>query len=215
MSFILSPLLCLILLVTAAASTSAQDGRQRITLQPPEKKFVNYRIPARQYDEMNLNGWRVFIEKPLLQRNPKLANKALARLDRKLQQALAILPQEAGGDLRSLSLYLMIGPQARGGGRDNGLEFFQQDAPDFHAELDPLWRNCVVVYCAYNYSDQSEFWALKALVHEFSHAHFAHRWRSDNPDLYDCWEHAMQLGLYHNVKDDQGKNVPKFPACTS
>lgn len=80
--------------------------------------------------------------------------------------------------------------------------------PDFHAELDPRWRDCIVIYCAHNYVVISDLWAAKALRHEFAHAYQLRHWPEKQPQIYSAWKNAMNEHLYMNVKDDDGKTVP-------
>jgi len=47
--------------------------------------------------------------------------------------------------------------------------------------------------------------ALMALAHEFAHAYQLEQWPENEPQIYDTWEHAVQQGLYRNVKDENGE----------
>ncbi len=109
----------------------------------------------------------------------------------------------------------MYGPDAKGGGHTNGLEYFQKDAPKYDKQLDPQWSSSVVVYSAANYLQISDFWALKAIVHEFGHAQQLEQWPEDQPDIYRAWENATKLGLYRGVKSDRGKTVKKAYAAVN
>ncbi len=132
-----------------------------------------------------------------------------------LAKMLALLPEPSRARLRKVPIYLLYGPKAKGGGRDNGLEYFQKDAPKHHRLLDPRWSDCVVIYCAENYLRISEFWALKALVHEFAHAYHLEQWSEDQPDILRAWDNAMKNGLYRNVKDEEGKSIEKAYALVN
>ncbi|MFT3883249.1 MAG: hypothetical protein QM703_26800 [Gemmatales bacterium] len=61
----------------------------------------------------------------------------------------------------------------------------------------------------------SDFWAIKALVHELAHAHHLEQWPEDQPDILQAWNKAMKAGLYHGVKDDEGKKVAKAYAAVN
>jgi hypothetical protein len=205
----------LALAVFAATNTApAFDGpsapapARRQTPPPPAQKPVDYRNPAREYRAVRVGRLTVSVENQLLTDAPETARLALARLERKVGEALEALPEPARAELRRIPLFLMYGPKARGGGRDNGLEYFQKDAPGHNPQIDPRWGHGVVVYCAENYVKISEFWALKALVHEFAHAYQLAHWPEDQPDIVRAWENANARGLYRDVKDDQGKTLP-------
>ena len=102
----------------------------------------------------------------------------------------------------------MYGPEAKSGGRNNGLEYFQKYAPRQHPELDRQWSDAIVIYRAENYVQISDLWAQKALLHEFAHAYQLEQWPEHQPDIQRAWEHAMASRRYRNVRDvETGKTV--------
>jgi hypothetical protein len=109
----------------------------------------------------------------------------------------------------------MYGPKAREGGKDNGLDYIQKASPASHNELDARWGDAVIVYCAQNYLDQSDFWALKAVFHELSHAYHLHHWPEAQSDIVLAYTGAMKRGLHHNVPDDSGKRLDSSYAATN
>lgn len=205
--------LCLLLGFCAAncgeLRPAPAPAQTRKTPLPPPQKPVNYSEPPREYEAVPLNGRTIQVERQLLSDSPDLAKQALGRLEQKLGEAFAALPESSHDNLKKLQLFLMYGPNAKGGGRDNGLEYFQKNAPECYRTLDPRWGSSVVIYSAENYVWISDFWALKALVHEFAHAHQLEQWPEDQPDIYQAWEKAMSRGLYRNVRDEQGKTLEK------
>ena len=58
-----------------------------------------------------------------------------------------------------------------------------------------------MVYCAQNYLDISDLWAMKALFHEFAHAYQLEQWPEKQPDILHAWEHAVKENKYRNVRD--------------
>jgi hypothetical protein len=117
--------------------------------------------------------------------------------------------------LRRLPIFLMYGPAAKSGGRDNGLEYFQKTAPQHFSYLDPRMASSVLIYSAENFVWITEFWALKALLHEFAHAYQLEQWPEEQPDICAAWENARRLGLYHNVKDEHDKLIPEAYALVN
>lgn len=110
----------------------------------------------------------------------------------------------------------MYGPKAHGGGKSNGLEYFQKTAPQYHPELDSRWGDAIVVYSAPNYTRISDLWAQKALMHELAHAYQLEQWPEHQPDIQQAWENARDSGLYHNVKDvETGKSIPNAYALVN
>lgn len=191
------------------------QAEERKTPQPPAQKQVDYSKPAREYKTIHLDKWTLMVEKQLLADAPDLARQAQLRLKLMLGKMLALLPAPSRARLVKLPIYLMYGPKAKGGGRDNGGEYFQKDAPKHNKNLDPRWRSCVVIYCAENYVKLSDLWALKVFVHEFAHAYHLEQWPEDQPDILRAWDNAMKSGLYRNVADDEGKTIAKAYASVN
>ena len=179
------------------------------------EKHVNFRQPARQYKPVEVDGRTILVEKQLLAEAPGLARRASQRLVKNVDLALAKLPPHARVRLARIPFYLMYGSRARGGGRDNGLEYFQKQAPARHEELDENWGSSIVIYSAENYATISDFWALKAVLHELAHAYQLEQWPEKQPDILRAWTHAMSAGLHHNVKDDKGEVLPTSYATTN
>jgi hypothetical protein len=174
---------------------------------------ADFNHPPREYAVRKLRGWDVLVEKQLLDDAPELAKKALGKLDEKLGKAVEVLPEAVLPDLRRLKIFLMYGPKAKGGGRGNGLEYFRPDAAKHQSWLDPRMARSVVIYDASNYISIGDFWELKALVHEFGHAHHLEHWPEDREDIYDTWDHAMKAGLYKTVRDeDKSTHLPNYAA---
>jgi hypothetical protein len=196
---LLRPAAICLLLVSAGAGMAAEP------VAPAPKPAVNFREPARTYQTVQLGQWTVMVEQQLQADEPDLAKRALARLESKLGVMLAALPTSARPRLEKLPIFLMYGPKATGGGKDNGAEYFQRNAPEHHKLLDPRWKSCVVIYCAKNYVQQSELWSVKLLVHEFAHAHHMEQWPEKQPDILQAWNHAVECGLYRQEKDEKGK----------
>jgi hypothetical protein len=182
---------------------------------PPPQEYVDYRQPPRQYITTHLGTWSVMVEAQLQTDAPELAKQALARLGKKLGEAMKALPAPSRASLQKLPIYLMYGPKATGGGRDNGLDYISRTGPDYYKQLDPRWKSSVIIYSAENYAQLSEFWALKALIHELAHAHQLEQWPEDQPDILAAWQNAMKLHFYLGVKDDQGQIVASAYAATN
>jgi hypothetical protein len=157
----------------------------------------------------------VYVERQLMKEAPRIAERALARLEAKREVAIAALPEHARAEMRRIPFFLMYGPQATGGGRDNGLRYHPKNAPKFHPQLDERWENCIVIFSAHNYATISEFWGLKPLVHEFAHAYHLARWPETYPKIFDTWQAAVKKGLYKNVVDEKGKVLDQAYAITN
>ena len=185
---------------------SAPDPLSRVRPREPVRSFeapkqVNYHEPSREYVVEHAQGWTVQLEKELVEDHAALAREALKRLDAKLSALLAVLPENSHERLRGLPIFLLLGERAKAGGRNNGAEYFQRQAPESYPLIDPRWGGSLVIYSARNYVELSEEWALRLLVHEFAHAWQLEQWPEQQPDLMAAFRVATARGLYRDVKD--------------
>ncbi len=196
------------LIVADAASGRVASALGQV---PPETANANqsvevdYRRTQRKYVAEKRGDLKVWVEKQLKDETPDVVERALDRLKEKRSEVLAVLPKRARDRLVNVPVFLMYGPKAKGGGRNNGLDYFQKNAPDFHQKLDRRWRDVIVVYCAQNYVNISDLWALKALFHEFAHAYQLEQWPEEQPDILRAWENARNKELYRYVLDVETK----------
>lgn len=201
------------LLLAGLLGAAGAEEPPRLTAPPIAQEPIDLNHPPRDYAARAVRGWQVFVERQLLDEDPGMAEKALARLDRKLGQAEQLLPAGALKDLRGLKWFLLYGPKAKGGGRSNGFEYFQRIAPDHFPWLDPRMGGGMVIYSAENFVSLSEFWALKGLLHEFGHAQHLEHWPENRADIYDAWKHAMDAGLFQTVRsEDRDTFLPNYAA---
>lgn len=165
---------------------------------------VNYRDPPRKYKKVTVDG-RVFtVEQQLMKEAPNVAQRALARLNKNIDLALTILPRHAHRHLVKQRFYVMYGPKATGGGRDNGIAYFRPGAPKHNANRDEDWNSVVVLWHAENYTKLTDLWALKSVLHELAHAYHLEQWPEKQPDLLDAYRRAMAGNLYRNVENNKG-----------
>jgi len=169
------------------------------------REHPDYRNPPRSYDKIVKGDLIVYVERPLLDDDPQTAERAIARLVKAREAAMAVFPAPSREELREIPFYLMMGPKARGGGMGDGLQCNPAASPDNNPKLDPNWGNAIVVHSADNYARITDFWALKALVHEYSHAHHLLHWIGRQPEILSAWQNAMARGLYRNVSDERGR----------
>jgi hypothetical protein len=173
----------------------------------PGPDTIDYRNPPRIYVTQRVRDLEISIEKQLYDENPELARRAVARLAASREEALQLLPPTSRAELRAIPVFLMYGSQARGGGRDNGIFYVSRDAPLKRPLLDTRWGNVIVVRSANNYTNISDFWAIKSLIHELSHAQHLLHYAKDDPQLVNAWQRAVREGLYQHVVDEKGRNI--------
>lgn len=157
---------------------------------------VDFNHPPRDYVEKKALQWPLLVEKELTEKDPELAVRAENKLIAQLQRMLDLFPQAAHPVFKNLKLFLMGGKSMKGGGYDSGGEYHQKVSPDFYKYLDPRMASSVVLYSAENYDWLSDFWSLKVILHEFSHAYQLEQWPEDKPEIVKAWEHAKEQGLY-------------------
>lgn len=157
---------------------------------------VDFNHPPRDYVEKKALQWPLLVEKELTEKDPELAVRAENKLIAQLQRMLDLFSQAAHPVFKNLKLFLMGGKSMKGGGYDSGGEYHQKVSPDFYKYLDPRMASSVVLYSAENYDWLSDFWSLKVILHEFSHAYQLEQWPEDKPEIVKAWEHAKEQGLY-------------------
>src|SRR5271166_4305240 len=123
----------------ASGSLSSAAWQEPATPQPPAQQAINYRQPVREYKDVRTGDMKVAVEQQLQAEAPQIAAKALERLKSERTRALAALPAKASKQLGGIPFFLMCGPKAKNEGRNNGLEYFQKNAPRQHPELDRRW----------------------------------------------------------------------------
>lgn len=165
--------------------------------------IVDYAKPQRTYREVTKDGFTIQVEASLLEQDAEAAEKATARLAANVKKALEVYPPHSHAAIRSTRLYVMHGPKAAGGGRDDSIEYITKGQPDFIRSLDPKWHHTLVIYSGPAYARLSDMWALKATLHEFAHTYHLSNWPQEQPDINAAYRQAMDKGLYKNVKDTE------------
>jgi hypothetical protein len=172
---------------------------------PPRQ--VDFREPLREYVRTNASGWVVHLEKELVTGYPALCSNALTRLAQKLNEVLSMLPAHTHARLQGLPIFLLLGEEAKAGGRDNGGEYFQCEAPEHYPLLDPRWGSSLVIYSARNYLFLDDGWSVRVLIHELSHAWQLEQWPERQPDIVAAWRQARAGWLYCGVEAVDGSRV--------
>ena len=164
----------------------------------------DFRNPPRQYEDVTIDDRTFVVEAQLLKEDPALARRSLVRLKKNIDLALEILPPHSHQFVAKQQFWMMYGPKATAGGRDNGLAYFRPGSPKFDAKRDERWNSVVVVYDANNYVALSDLWAFKAVLHELAHAYQLEQWPEKEPHILAAYDNAMTQNLYRNVKNDKG-----------
>ncbi len=198
-------------MVNGAAARGFWQQPATIDFRQPERQYEGVKLVDAKYGEVTVS-----VEKQLKAEAPAVSKRALARLKTMRAKALEAAPKHARERLAKVPYFLMYGPKARNGGKPSGLDYIQKNGPEHHPELDPRWGDAIVIYCAKNYLDITDLWALKALFHELGHAYQLEQWPEKQPDILAAWEHARDNNLYLNVRDvETGKRLPEAYALTN
>ena len=91
-------LLVLSIYITATSISSAQSQA------PKGKPFV----ASSQYELRTIQGWKVKINKSLLDSSNATGSSALALLDLKLQDILRVVPEKAAKKLQSIPIWIGV-----------------------------------------------------------------------------------------------------------
>ncbi|NQV29204.1 MAG: hypothetical protein HQ518_33030 [Rhodopirellula sp.] len=189
----------LVLLLVSASPALAQEAPGKNKAEKPD-----FRNPPRQYEDVTIDDRTFVVEAQLLKEDPQLARRSLVRLKKNIDLALEILPRHSHPFVAKQQFWMMYGPKATSGGRDNGLAYFRPGSPKFDAKRDERWNSVVVVYDANNYVVLNDLWAFKAVLHELAHAYQLEQWPEKEPHILSAYDNAMSQNLYRNVKNDKG-----------
>jgi hypothetical protein len=190
-------------------------GPVAATTPPPPQAAVDFNHPPREYATRTYQGWTIYIEDELLLNDPALAEKALSRLDEKLDKVLSLIPPTARAGMQKLPIFLLYGTSASHGGRNNGAEYFQRIAPVHFSSLDPRMAGSIVIYSAENFVWLPDIWAIKVLIHEFAHARQLEQWPEEQIEFMKPYQAAMLQGLYRNVREMDGSTIETAYAATN
>ncbi len=173
---------------------------------------INFRTPQRSYHIRFVGRWEFWVEQPLARKNRELADMAVKRTEKSLNQILAFLPSHALPVLSKLRIVILEGPTSPGSGWDNGMRYISQSGAGDErvTDVDARWGHTIVIHCATSHANQSEFWVIKPLLHELAHAYHLSRWgdRGEAPAaLEQAWRNAKATGLYRNLRDTENPSV--------
>lgn len=185
-----------------------------VKLDIPKQTRVNYRYPERQYDKIT-SHWPIFIERPEKESDRIIYNKAIARLEKTLDQIFASFPQHSHGKLKTVTYYIMRGPKSSLGGESAVLRYAGHNSTKQYSLHDKRWNNAVIIYNLDNYLWLTETWNKKTITHELSHAWHHLEWGYGHQAITDTWLNSRNSGLYQAVKNSEGKVLKPAYASTN
>ena len=170
------------------------------------KHKANYCKPRREYIRTG-KKWTIYLEKTLVEGDETLANKALFKLEKNLNEIIDILPVRPARKLKELDVYLLWGKKSPNGGRAGGMSYIRPGEASNYFYLDPRWQHAIIVYSAKTLMYLDDTWTKKALMHELAHAWLISNWPQRHPPIYETYLNAKKKGLYLNIKDYKGKDI--------
>ena len=193
--------------VAAADEAPKPAAPPRVTPKAIELPPFDFNHPPRAYVDTVLSGWNVSVEKQLIDEDASTAKKVTTKLEAKLAEVVYNLPAASLTELRTVRIFLMYGPKAKGGGRSSSFQYFRPAAPKYSPYLDERMANSVIIFSAYNYAGLDDLWSVKGLVHELAHAWHLLHWKEKEPGIYDPWDAAIKAGLYKSDVAAEAKNI--------
>ena len=181
---------CLALLAYATASARGDDvGRHA------NRPFT----PTSQHTTKQVAGWTVHVNNRLLDEQPKLARRALKRLEDKLDDVVAVVPAAAVAELRKVPIWL---------GLDDGYAPCAEYHPSREFLLahgyNPDKAKCLEIGNAQKFVD----WSVDQpamILHELAHAYHDQVLDFDQPAIKAAYAAAVQSGSYDHVLRFSGK----------
>ena len=186
----------------------------RVNIQKSEDSRKNYRYPQRQYQDRS-SRYTIFVESPESEKDKVQLDLAVERLNTSLNYVFSKLPLQSHVYLKKISFYIMLGPDSKLGGEDNGLRYFPTTGDPSLLLGDKRWTHSVVVYNVYNFNWLTELWVNKVVVHELSHSWHYFDWGTNYPILKETWLSSRQKGLYLSQRDIKGKLLKPAYATTN
>lgn len=168
--------------------------------QTESKEYYNY--ANRAHTELSGYSIRIIAETELLVTNPQLTHATARRLQQKVQQALALMPNEHHRLFAGIRYYLFNGTDSSYGGKDGGLWYFRTGNG-----ISPRFDDSIIINSAQRYRDASEEQALWVVVHELAHG-FNYYQRAR---LWQAQKAAYQNAIDKKLYQKPGKSPADKP----
>lgn len=160
--------------------------------------------PTSAYSVETIEGWRIYVNRRLLEDAPELADKARAELRRQLQAIVAVVPADKVDALRKTSIWLecfhpkfpcaCYHPSADWL-RENGFNPDKVDSVDIsNAENFVAWT-------------RQQPWMI---LHELAHAYHDQVLKHGHPSVRRAYEQAKEGGAYEKVAHVDGRAVRHY-----
>ncbi len=178
----------LILLATAILALPA-SGTSKAPRDP---------IPSTQYEEREITGWRVHVNRELLEKRKEVGSRALALLETKLKEVTALVPTAALEKLRSVPIWLGVDDHDK----PNAVYHPSAEWLKNHGFNPDKARSVEIPNAAVfiEWSDDQPMIVLHELAHAFHHQVIGH----SRTDLRDAFRNARESKRYDQVQHVRG-----------
>jgi hypothetical protein len=156
--------------------------------------------PTEQYETRRLEGWKIVINKRLLaDEHRELREKTLRVLGDQLFQIARVVPAEALGQLRKISIWVEVAEP------HHPCMAYHPDARWLRQHgMNPDKARCVELANARNFNS----WTLQQpwmVLHELAHGYHHRVLGFENAEIQACYDAAVSAKVYDSVLNGRGR----------
>lgn len=167
-----------------------------------QAKFSDY---DDAYAQTQIRGWTVIVNRQLLEPyDPAVTNMALTLLERKfadIERAVNEIPLRT---LQRVPIWIENGSNGQ-----RGLAYHWSAEWLREHGYNPEKAKAVEIHSLFDFIEwePTQPWFV---LHELAHAYHDRALGENNEDITEAYENARRLGLYANVMNREGNNVPAY-----
>ncbi len=154
--------------------------------------------PTSDYTIKEIDGWSIYVQKPLLEAEKELGDNALRLLEDHLFRIVRAVPAAAVAELRKIRIWLHYK------GRGNVGQYHPSkgwlEANGFNTDL----ARCVDLGDAQSFLRSSR-WQPMLVLHELAHAYHDQVWGWGNKAIVAAYERALESKSYDKVLIHNGR----------
>lgn len=152
--------------------------------------------PTENYEVLNIQGWKVYVNRRLVHKESEVGRKSLALLSNQLEQITMLLPENRVKALQSIRIWLDDDPE-------NQIHYHPEKRWLISNGYNPERAKCVDIGRADRFYDVRRSQPFVAL-HELAHGYHDQFLSFDDRRVIDAFETARDAGKYKDVLRIQG-----------
>jgi hypothetical protein len=201
------PIGCLLALIFPFQRPSAPRKSQTVhSLEAPP-----WHVSIESYETREIRGWRVLVLRDFVGRQPALARRTLAQLDRQLAEVVRKVPAGAVKKLRTIRIWVEENEP-----HHPCMTYHPDEGWLRSHAMSPAKARCVEVANARNFLEwtREQPWMV---LHELAHG-YHHQFLDggfDNAAVNAAYKHAMDAKLYDSVLRVGGKREKAYAATNA